>query len=337
MCKREYGRGVSNTCYSCNDTTAHVLVAMGVLMSMVMLLLLVFAMVFLVGGLDAIDTVRHTLRRTFSESGRRTDSLDSTGVPAFEFALARKSSKLGPRGNSLDKPAAPDFSIVSKVASRGGEDDTDRHGVFATTNCSEPDELDRIQTGPLGPPVGACIKKSRRHARRNIPDSAVTDNDAVGPHEHRRVQAEAPNGGRAKGGGFGKRVKQWLSRLPLDKLKILVVVWQILTVCSSITGVEYPAFYSSFLSWINVVNLDIGNIFAASCILPPINFYARVLVSTLTPLILGAALVLTFHMAKNRAGIGSAGVIARRAAWSRHVAAGLLLTFLVRFGEQRVL
>ena len=131
--------------------------------------------------------------------------------------------------------------------------------------------------------------------------------------------------------GVSVSIKAWASRLPLDKLKILVVVWQILTLFSSITEVEFPACYAIFLSWIDVVNLDIGHIVSASCILPSVNFYARLLVTTLAPLVLAAGLLLTYFVAKRRAGIGSAGVIARRAAWSRHVAAGLLLTFLVRF------
>ena len=115
----------------------------------------------------------------------------------------------------------------------------------------------------------------------------------------------------------------------MDKLKILVAVWQILVVFSSITGVDFPAPYSQFLSWISVVNLDIGSIFSASCVLPSVNFYARLLITTLAPLALATGLVLTYQMAKYRAGIGSAGVIARRAAWSRHVSAVLILTFLV--------
>ncbi|CAM9233149.1 unnamed protein product, partial [Laminaria digitata] len=113
------------------------------------------------------------------------------------------------------------------------------------------------------------------------------------------------------------------------KFKILLVVWQILTVFSSITGVEFPEPYSKFLSWINFVNFDIGHIFSVSCILPSVNFYERLLVTTLTPLVLTTGLVLTYQVAKHRAGIGSAGVIAKRAAWARHVTAGLLLTFLI--------
>ncbi|CAN0564795.1 unnamed protein product, partial [Laminaria digitata] len=70
------------------------------------------------------------------------------------------------------------------------------------------------------------------------------------------------------------------------KLKILVVVWQILAVFSSITGVDFPASYSTFLSWISMVNLDIGSIFSASCIVPSVNFYANLLSTTLAPLVL---------------------------------------------------
>lgn len=116
----------------------------------------------------------------------------------------------------------------------------------------------------------------------------------------------------------------------MDKLKILVVVWQILTVFPSITGADFPPAYSRFLSWIDIVNLDLGNIFSSTCVLPAVNFYQRLLLTTLLPLGLAAVLVVTYRMAIRRAGIGMSGVMARRAAWSRHMAAGLLLTFLVR-------
>ncbi|CAM9298466.1 unnamed protein product [Laminaria digitata] len=109
----------------------------------------------------------------------------------------------------------------------------------------------------------------------------------------------------------------------------MVGVWQILAVYSSITGVDFPASYSVFLSWINVVNFDLGYILSASCVLPSVNFYQRLLATTLAPFVVAAGLVWTFRMANKRVGIGSAGVIARRAAWSRHVAAGFLLTFVV--------
>ena len=132
--------------------------------------------------------------------------------------------------------------------------------------------------------------------------------------------------------GIGVRLSRWGSRVPVGKLRILVVVWQILTSFPSITGVVFPSPYAAFLSWVSFVNLDVGRTFSASCMLPAVNFYERLLIATLTPLVLAGVLGLTYKMAKRTAGIGSAGVNARRAAWSRHVAAGLLLAFMVRLG-----
>ena len=129
--------------------------------------------------------------------------------------------------------------------------------------------------------------------------------------------------------GIGQWIKQLWPRMPMDKLKILVVVWQILTVFPSIAAVDFPPAYSQFLSWVDVVNLDLANVFSASCVFPELNFYQRLLVTTLVPIALFGVLVVTYHFAKRRAGIGTAGIIWRRAAWSRHMSAGLLLTFLV--------
>lgn len=131
--------------------------------------------------------------------------------------------------------------------------------------------------------------------------------------------------------GCRARLKRWASKVPLNKLKILVVIWQILTVFPSIASVDFPPLYSRFLSWIDFVNFDIGAILSASCMLPGVSFYDRLLLTTLAPLALALVLVATFQMAKRRARTGSTDVVARRMAWSRHMAAGLLLTFLVRF------
>lgn len=153
----------------------------------------------------------------------------------------------------------------------------------------------------------------------------------------RRVTAREDKGfdevaaarGKSRCCGLDEKITRLSTRLPLNKIKILVAVWQILAVFSSITGVEFPSSYSVFLSWINVVNFDLGYIVSASCVLPYLNFYQRLLVTTLTPLVMISGLSLTYRMAKRRSGIGSFGEIARRAAWSRHVTAGLFLTFLV--------
>ena len=335
VCAGGYGRGPSNTCYYCDDTTAHILIGMGTIFCLVMILLLLLAGVFLIGGLDAIDIVRQTLSRTLSTSGNRIDALDSQSVPALGFVLTRNPCKIGPRLNSLDRTTLPTFSLASN---EGG---TCSGGVLSTTACGQ-ENYDRVHDGPLGAIAGSAIgtsdMTSRIYARNSdvstMPVDRLSNVDGIavgGARQTKAAHMESTTSEKPRCCGFGDKVKRWLSRLPLDKLKILVVVWQILTVGSSVTGVEFPASYAWFLSWINVVNLDIGNIFSASCVLPPVNFYVRLLVSTMAPLVMAAVLVLTYHLAKLRAGIGRAGVIARRAAWSRHVAAGLLLTFLVRF------
>ena len=336
VCSDDYGSGVGNSCHACDDTKAHLLIAMGVLFCLVLLLLLLFAAVFLVGGLDAIDMVRHSVGRKFSVGSKAS----STGPPVSE-------ARSHERGRSLDATAAPAFSLASEAkledgGDGGGEGTPGRRRVFPVT-YSDSDDTDRGFSRALGPEIGAGagVKSSDgrgRHYSRNSERPAVrqdrlagvSDTSAGGAQATESVQVDIDGGEKSKCCGVGDKFKRFVSRLPLDKLKILVVVWQILAVFSSITGVEFPASYAQFLSWISVVNLDIGSIFSASCVLPSVNFYASLLVTTLAPFVLATGLVLTYQTAKHRAGIGSAGVIARRAAWSRHVAAGLLLTFLVR-------
>ena len=123
-------------------------------------------------------------------------------------------------------------------------------------------------------------------------------------------------GGNSKGCGLGDKFKYWVSKFPFDKLKLLVVVWQILTVFSKLSGVDYPVSYSRFLLWVNVVNLNIGDIASAACILSSENFYPGLVLTTLAPRVLISVLLLEYKIEKNRAGIGSDGVISKRASWS---------------------
>ena len=334
VCTEGYGRGVTNSCHFCNDTTAHVLFAMGTLFTLVVILLLLLAAVFLIGGLDAIDIVRQSVHRKIPFGSNSS----AGGISVPKTSLRSKSGSFAST-NPFTSSVAPAFALESEIIRGGGDRGAGRGKVFPTNYSEEPDYYDQAFARPLGAVVG--VELSDMSGNSVARDRGVSSGrrarfsaDTTGGVGGRRTNnitddEDASDDERPLCCGFGDKVKRWLSRLPLDKLKILVVVWQILTVFSGITGVEYPATYSRFLSWINVVNLDIGNIFSASCILPSANFYARVLVTTISPLVLAAVLVLTYKMAKRRAGIGRAGVIARRAAWSRHVAAGLLLTFLV--------
>lgn len=307
-----------------------------------MILLLLLAAVFLVGGLDAIDIVRDSVVRTIpfgSDASCRSHSAPETS------RQGQTVSELRGRMDSLDDTVAPTYEAAVARRPGGGGDIQD--GIY-TLNYSASNEGELPCNWNLGTNVmvGTDVDLSQvteRYAAWNVGGparqrarpSTVAGASHSGAQDNRELEMTTSGGGRKKCCGFGETVRRWVPRLPLNKLKILLVVWQILAVFSSITGVEFPASYSTFLSWISVVNLDLGNIFSGSCVFHSLNFYARLLISTIGPLVLICGLILTHHLAKRLAGIGSAGVIARRAAWSRHVAAGLFLLFLVRFDRAR--
>lgn len=338
VCSDGYGQGVSNVCHSCDSTNGQLLIVMGVLFSVVTILLLLLAVVFLVGGLDAVDIVRQTAARPFvmSRMAPKPRRLGRANLQELPFPKRRVSTGCS---NDANTSATEVLWEGHRFSGHGDLDDNSRGST--QTGCG-PDLAQRAHARPPDAAAGAGIgfglsNMPGRHAQdvgmpasSHVEHLTVPDARVGGVLVNERLGLEATDGGKARCCGRGENIKHWVSRLPLDKLKILVVIWQILSVFSSITGVEFPESYSTFLSWISVVNLDIGHIFSASCVLPSVNFYTRLLVTTLTPLALAAGLVWTYRMAKRRAGIGSAGVIARRSAWSRHMAAGLLLSFLVR-------
>ena len=343
VCSDEYGTGVSNSCHRCDNTKAHLLIAIDAVFCLVLLLLLFFAVVFLVGGLDAIDVVRQSVGRKISAGSKAS----STG-PSIAGARSNVHSRtLGAAGSPVRSFALETKHGDSGVGGGGG-------GTFGRSRVfpmPQPDSADTewTFTPALGTDVGVEAGVVLSDEKGSLPSwktgmsagqrsglSSASGYGSGGANAKTIVEADASSGGVSMGRRRGDKVKRCMSRLPLNKLKILVVVWQILAVFSSITGVEFPTSCSRFLSWISVVNLDIGSIFAASCVLPSVNFYTSLLVMTLAPLILSSGLVVTYQMAKHRAGIGSPGVIARRAAWSRHLAAGLLLTFLVSSETRRL-
>ncbi|CAN0475328.1 unnamed protein product, partial [Laminaria digitata] len=208
---------------------------------------------------------RQSVGRKFSVGSKAS----STGPPVSEA----RSHELG---RSLDATIAPAYSLAAEAkrgdVTGGGQASPGRRVV--PTAYSDSDDAERAFTRALGPDVGggARVKSSDgmgRYLSRNSGMSSggqcrlsdVSDSGVGGS-----VNANVDGGGKAKGcSAIGDKFKRFMSRLPLDKLKILVVVWQILAVFSSITGVEFPASYARFLSWISVVNLDIGSIFSASC------------------------------------------------------------------------
>lgn len=61
----------------------------------------------------------------------------------------------------------------------------------------------------------------------------------------------------------------------------------------------YPEEYATFIAKLTFINLDIGVILSYSC-LASIDFYDRLLLSTITPLVVLVALAGTYSVAKRR-------------------------------------
>jgi hypothetical protein len=132
---------------------------------------------------------------------------------------------------------------------------------------------------------------------------------------------------------------QKLSKLPWNKLRIPLIVIQILTQYISITGLKLPDMYFDFLSWTSIINMDIGWLSSLGCI-TQIEFYDKLLLNTLIPFGIVLALVCTYSIAQYRlkvqattASTVNMNSITRTTGLesirSRHYSAFLLMTFLM--------
>ena len=120
-------------------------------------------------------------------------------------------------------------------------------------------------------------------------------------------------------------VHKALKRLPLQSIKILIVVWQILTQFTSIANVTYPDVYQKFLDSVNVLNFDALWIPSVGCIID-VDFHDRLLVATILPLAVLLLLLATFTIAK-RMNKGSGESLEK--VRERHMSVILLVSFLV--------
>ncbi|CAB1096488.1 unnamed protein product [Ectocarpus sp. CCAP 1310/34] len=126
-------------------------------------------------------------------------------------------------------------------------------------------------------------------------------------------------------GCFHRRI---LRAVPVQTLKIIVVVWQILTQFADVANITYPQAYQDFLSAIDVVNFDLGSALAAGCLWPDIDFHDRLLLGTLGPLVAVGFLVMTYRVAVRRNGTAGGQTPADNTR-HKHLSALLLLTFLI--------
>ncbi|CAN0016960.1 unnamed protein product [Ectocarpus fasciculatus] len=126
-------------------------------------------------------------------------------------------------------------------------------------------------------------------------------------------------------GCFRRRV---LGAVPVESLKIIVVVWQILTQFADAANVAYPGLYQDFLSAIDVINFDIGSVLAVGCLWSDMDFHDRLLVNTIGPLVVAGFLAMTYGIVLRRhSASGDTGGVEK--IYHKHLTALLLLTFLV--------
>ncbi|CAN0443611.1 unnamed protein product [Pylaiella littoralis] len=122
--------------------------------------------------------------------------------------------------------------------------------------------------------------------------------------------------------GHFHRLKQLL---PLQSLKIVIIVWQILTEFSSVATVSFPDAYERFLDEADVLNFDFGWVLSAGCFVE-IGFHERVITSTVGPIVALTILGLTYVVAclRNRSSRQALQKVRRK-----HVSVALWITFLV--------
>jgi hypothetical protein len=92
---------------------------------------------------------------------------------------------------------------------------------------------------------------------------------------------------------------QFLASIPWSKLRIPVVVFQILTQYLSISGLRLPELFMKALSWTRVFNLNIGGLLSFACVLR-VSFYDRLLLNTLVPLAVLLLLRVTYSVVQRR-------------------------------------
>eukprot|EP00903_Cladosiphon_okamuranus_P012632 g11818.t1 len=127
-------------------------------------------------------------------------------------------------------------------------------------------------------------------------------------------------------GCFHRRV---LQAVPLQALKIIVVVWQILTQFAAAANVTYPGVYQDFVSAVSIINFDLGSLLAAGCLWSEVDFHSRLLVSTVWPLVAVGFLTMTYWIAMRRVGTTADRPDVVEMIRRKHQTVLLLLTFLV--------
>lgn len=70
---------------------------------------------------------------------------------------------------------------------------------------------------------------------------------------------------------------------------------------AGVANITYPGVYDRFLRTFDLINLDLGFVLSAGCVLTDFDFHDRLLATTLGPLVALALLAATYSFARNKA------------------------------------
>eukprot|EP00752_Nemacystus_decipiens_P005317 g4823.t1 len=171
---------------------------------------------------------------------------------------------------------------------------------------------------------GLAVAVEALDGSTNISTSSFEGNELFCAAGSYRKDTEKPEEERSAG-CFHRKI---IRAIPLQALKIVVVVWQILIQFADAAQVTYPGAYQDFLSAIDVVNFDLGSVLSAGCLWSNMDFHDRLLVNTLGPLVVVGLLGITYLIAMYRSSAAGSDAVVDKIRY-RHQTVLLLVTFLI--------
>ena len=114
-----------------------------------------------------------------------------------------------------------------------------------------------------------------------------------------------------------------------NKLKILIVVWQIIVIFPEIVNITYPRRYGNFINGISTClsffNFHV-DFLSSSCIFTHFNHYSNLVATTVIPIVVAFVLCITFFTSIR---INKHTDVSFENTMSRHLYVGLVVTFIV--------
>jgi hypothetical protein len=92
---------------------------------------------------------------------------------------------------------------------------------------------------------------------------------------------------------------QSITKLPWNKIRTPLIVFQILTQYINVTGLRLPLLYHEFLRWLGAINIDLGWLLSIGCVVQ-VSFYQKLLLNTVAPFVCAAILCCTYSMVRCR-------------------------------------